>query len=235
MVWPFTDKKSEKTESSDGAESADKPAWVEVTPGDHGTPLDEFLGFTYWVPSDALRESFLRDARESGAKLIPDVTAPKPLDEPDGLTRLRGVVTNAVYGRAAAATELFQPTKEQIADVTTRILQGFREANNEPNSKRNWDSFIALYPELAELEAEMKRLERALLLRTQALLSHFDAICGEFVHELKDAHEFGHILATRWDPERLPLTDDMLDFGQHTAREQIERALNFAQEGGPQT
>ncbi|MCL3836884.1 hypothetical protein [Aeromicrobium duanguangcaii] len=221
MIWPF--------------KRNDEPEWIEVIPGQGGKPLDEFLSFTYWEPSDSLVASFVEDARQAGKMAIPDITAPRPLDEPDGLTRLYGIVSNAIYGRTAAAIELFRETRDEIALVTTQILQGPDEAaGTSANEARNRAGYVALFQRLSVLESDMGRLERAVDARHGALMTHYDRISSEFAHELTRAHPFGDVLSSHWDPRRLTLTGEMQDFGQFHAADQIAtaRTLQKSSEGG---
>lgn len=212
-----------------------EPEWIEIVPGERGTPLDEFLSFTYWEPSTSLVSSFVKDARQAGKKAIPDITARHPLDEPDGLTRLYGIVANAIYGRTAAAIELFRGTRDEIALVTAKIFQGVNtSAGTAANEARNRGDYIALFQRLSVLESDMSRLRKALDARHGALVTHYDRISSEFVHELKQAHPFGDVLSDHWDPRRLTLTSDMRDFGQFDAGDQIARArqVQGSKEGG---
>lgn len=199
--------------------------WVEVTPGEQGTPKDEFLSFTYWEPSTELAASLVEDARQTGRLGLPDVTAPNPLDEPDGLTRLRGIVLDACSGRAAAAVDLFAKDQEEIAEIVSLLRSGPPQRTTTPeNHARDLDQHRRLSTQLDVLEARMNRLEDALEKRLDRLIGHFSSLAAEFTHELKRHHPHPKLLAVRWDPADLDVPKDVWSFGQDTARTLIAQA-----------
>lgn len=209
--------------------SKNKGPWVEVTPGDQGTPYDEFVSFTYWEPSDSLRSQLLKNARQAGALGFPDVTAPEPLDEPDGLTALRAIVVDACQGRKAAAVELFAKDRERISDIVARLAVGPpTAATTDANRARDKTAHAELVPHLEVLEARVERLEDALHARLGRLQAHFERLSSEFVHELKLAHPYADTLSTRWNPTPLELPDEVRLFGQDTARLLIKELASMS-------
>lgn len=212
-----------------------RPHWVEVPPGEQGTPEDEFVTYTYWEPSKALLQELHADARAAGRSALPDVTAPDPLNEPDGLTRLRGIVTDACHGRKAAAVEIFVRTREEIASVTAQLNQGLGSSGDatDSNAQRDRAALARLIPRLEVLEAQVERLEDALQARLGRLEGHFDYLASEFTQELLSEHPYARILTSRWDPAPLVLDPEIRVFGQDTARKQIAaaKALLYPNQG----
>ena len=201
------------------APQASKSNWVEVAPGERGTPEDEFTSFTYWVPSQSLLDEIHKDARESGHRLIPDVTSIGEVEEPDGHGRIRGIVLDACWGRTTAAIEIFKPVREDIAELTTaldsvEVAQNPGRANAQRATHRG---------ELARKEAFLESLEDALESRLRQLVSYFDSLSAEFVQELTQSHPYPNEVLDRWKPQVVELSDEMRDFGQATARAQIAR------------
>ncbi|MFI8774650.1 hypothetical protein ACIGKQ_21160 [Gordonia sp. NPDC062954] len=219
-MFPWSDSSDDK--KGDASES-----WSEVPPGDRGTPRDKFDAFTYWIPSEDLLNQLHQDAKQAADNGLPDVTAPEPLDEPDGLTRIRSLVTDACQNRRGAAIELFSPTRIRIATCSERVVRGIASSDNPQRAAKQIHRDLV---ELAEHEVEIEKLEDALNSRLGALLAHFDMMSSEYTHELKRHHPYPDILERRWEPKTLILNDELFDFGQFTAREQITRARGAADE-----
>ena len=221
MKWPFGRKDEE-------------PDWYERIPGEDGTDPDEFVSFTYLVPSDRLRESYVEDARQAGELGVPDLGVPDPIADPAGLQRLRAIVTEVIVGRKGAATVIFRPIADEVARIS-QVLQssGGRTytPGDTPNDRRDRAAFAQLPARLAVLEAKMDSLEKALDARQAALVAHYEQMSSDYAHELKQRHPLPDRLSSRWRPASLTLSPAMRDFGQFDAQERIDRARE-ATEGG---
>lgn len=221
VKWPFGRKEEE-------------PDWYERVPGEDGTNPDEFVTFTYFVPSDSLRESYVEDARQAGELGVPDLGVPDPILDPDGLQRLRAIVTEVIFGRKGAATVIFRPTADGIARIS-QVLQGSNGRadirGDTPNDRRDRAAFAQLPARLAALEATMQSLEKALDARQAALVAHYEQMSSDYAHELKQRHPLPDRLSSRWWPAPLTITRVMRDFGQFEAQERIDRAREAIKRG----
>lgn len=221
MKWPFGRKDEE-------------PDWYERIPGEDGTDPDEFLSFTYMVPSARLRESYVEDARQAGELGVPDLGVPDPIADPAGLQRLRAIVTEVIVGRKGAATVIFRPVADDIARIG-QLLESSgghtKTAGDTPNDRRDRAAFAQLPARLAVLEAKMQSLEKALDARQAALVAHYEQLSSDYAHELKQRHPVPDRLSIRWRPASLTITRAMRDFGQFDAQERIDRAREAAGKG----
>lgn len=192
--------------------------FVQVRPGDSGTTVDAFNGFTYWVPSDELRRRLLRQSKEIGLRGQPDPTSVS-IPELDEIKEFRDLTRQAAFNCTQAAVQLFAADNAEIMRLVSVLLGKPDAADPNPESTEQ-----VRRARLQALSGKIVNLEKALERRLDTLGGHFDALRNKFMGGLYAAHRLEKQLHARgWSIDGFHISDAMRDFGQGEARAEIAK------------
>jgi len=191
--------------------------FVQVAPGESGTPTDAFNSFTYWVPSVELQRRLLKQARDIGRHGQPDPTA-TTIPELDEIKEFRQLARQAAFNCSQAASQLFTKDREEISRLVSALSS---RDDTDPNPAVTEQVRRA---RVQALSAKIVSLETALNRRLDTIGSHFDALRDKFMGGVYDVHGRETQLRERgWAIDGFHISDDMRDFGQGAARAAIAK------------